>query len=58
MGRKNKSLVYQVSKRYNGMLAIGESKKAARAAGTAHQKIFSFPIGVCKLQFSGVFEIR
>ena len=42
MGRKNKSLVYQVSKRYDGMLAIGESKKAAKAAGTAHQKIFSW----------------
>ena len=46
MGRRNKSyskdLHQQAYERFTGMLAIGESKKAAVTAGTDKDKIFSF----------------
>ena len=42
MGRTNKSLMYQIRKRYDGMLAIGQSKKADKAAGITLHKIYSW----------------
>lgn len=43
MGHKNKeSLIFQVTKKFNGMLAIGESRHKAKADGTASDKIFSW----------------
>ena len=42
MGRKNQSLMYQIRKRYDGMLAIGQSKKADKAAGATLHKIYSW----------------
>lgn len=43
MGHKNKeSLIYQVTKKFNSMLAIGESRHRAKANGTASDKIFSW----------------
>ena len=38
----NPSLPYQVKQRYDSLLHIGESKHAAKAAGTAAQWIYSW----------------
>lgn len=42
MGRKNKSLVYQIQEKFDGMLAIGQSKKADKAAGLTSGRIYSW----------------
>ena len=42
MGRKNKSLMYRIRKRYDEMLAIGQSKRADKAAGITLHKIYSW----------------
>ena len=43
MGHKNKeSLIFQVTQKYNRMLAIGQSRHTAKANGTAKDKIFSW----------------
>ena len=42
MGRKNKSLVYQIQEKFDGMLAIGQSKKADKAAGLTLGRIYSW----------------
>ena len=55
MGRKNKSLVYQIEQIYTGKLAIGQSKQEAKILGTDHLHIYSWETYHSYLQHANAF---